>query len=204
MVKIPYAGHLGAEHLDAHEETYSKTVFGFWVYLLTDFVLFGTLFATYVVLRSGTYGGPSPKDLFNLPYTLIQTLILLISSFTSGLAGAMAHKGSKNWTVILFGITFLLGIIFMGMEWGEFSRFIGAGASWKRSAFLSAYFTLIGTHGVHMLFGLLWILVFIVPVVREGLTPVSVRRLTCLRMFWQFLNIIWIFIFSIVYLLGGY
>lgn len=192
------------EHHDVHEEVYSKTVFGFWVYLMTDFVLFGTLFATYAVLRNSTYGGPSPKDLFHLPCTLIQTFILLVSSFTSGLAGAAAHRNSRNWVIFLFGVTFLLGIVFMGMEINEFSRLIDAGFSWKRSAFLSGYFTLVGTHGLHMVFGLLWMIVFIVPVFRYGLTYVSIRRLTCLRMFWQFLNIVWIFIFCIVYLLGGY
>ena len=105
--------------------------------------------------------------------------------------------------MMLFGITFLLGILFMGMELVEFSRFLQAGHGWEKSAFLSAYFTIVATHGVHVLFGLLWILVLLVPVWREGITPVSIRRLTALRMFWQFINIIWVLIFSFVYLLGG-
>lgn len=190
-------------HHEAHqEEVYSKTILGFWIYLLTDFMLFGTLFATYIVLESGTYGGPSGRALWNLPFTLIQTLILLTSSFTSGLGGALAHRNCKNGTLALFAITFFLGAVFMGMEFAEFSRLVQGGNSWERSAFLSAFFTLVGTHGLHLLLGLLWIFVLLVPVWRCGLTPVSVKRLTCLRMFWQFLNVVWIFIFTIVYLMG--
>ena len=187
---------------DMHHDTYSKTVFGFWVYLLTDFVLFGTFFAAYAVLRNGTYGGPSAKDLFHISFTLTQTLILLTSSLTSGLAGAYAFRKNKNGTIALFLITFLLGMVFMVMEFMEFSQLIHQGYSWKTSAFLSAYFTAIGTHGVHILFAMLWIIVLLVPLYREGFKPQSLQRLTCLRLFWQFLNVIWIFIFSFVYLLG--
>lgn len=187
---------------DTHHDIYSKTIFGFWVYLLTDFMMFATFFATYAVLCNNTYGGPSAGELFNLPYTLIQTLLLLVSSLTIGLAGAFAHRKHKNWTIALFGVTFLLGIVFMGMELTEFTRFVNEGNSWQRSAFLSVFFTLVGVHGLHVLFGLLWFIVLLPPVWIHGLTPVSVRRLTCLRMFWQFLNIIWVFIFTIVYLMG--
>lgn len=185
-----------------HDEVYSKTILGFWLYLLTDFMMFGTLFATYAVLANGTYGGPSARDLFCLPFTLVQTLILLLSSFTIGLGEIRAKQGCKQGTLILFVITFLLGIAFMGMELTEFSSLIKRGADWERSGFLSAFFTLVGTHVIHMIFALLWTIIFIVPVWRLGLTEVSLRRLTCLRMFWQFLNVVWIFIFSIVYLLG--
>lgn len=195
--------NISESHLDAHrDEVYSKTVFGFWVYLLTDFILFGALFATYIVLRNNTFGGPSTNELFHLPFNLIQTLILLVSTFVIGLAGASCHRRNKNWTIIFFGVTFLLGIAFMGMELTEFTRLVDSGNSWRRSAFLSAYFTLVGTHGVHMILALIWIIVLIIPVCRHGITPVSLLRLTCLRMFWQFLNIIWVFIFTIVYLLG--
>jgi cytochrome o ubiquinol oxidase subunit III len=186
----------------ASDEVYSKTIFGFWVYLLTDCMFFAAFFAAYVVLHNATAGGPSSRDLFYLPFTLVQTLILLICSLFSGLGRAAAHRNDKKGTLIYYGITFLLGILFMGMEMTEFSRMISHGFSWKRSAFLSAFFTLLGTHGLHIIFGLLWILVLLFPVCRYGLTAVDVRRLTCLTMFWQFLNIVWIFIFSIVYLLG--
>jgi cytochrome o ubiquinol oxidase subunit III len=188
---------------DPHHGVYSRTVFGFWIYVLSDFILFGALFATYAVLHNNTFGGPSARDLFHLPFTFTQTLILLISSFTIGLAGASAHRKNKNWTLTLFAVTFLLGIVFMGMELAHFARLVHEGNGWQRSAFLSAYFTLVGTHTIHMLFATLWVIVLTVPVWREGLTPVSVRRLTCLKMFWQFLNVVWVFIFSFVYLIGS-
>lgn len=187
---------------DSHHDAYSKTLFGFWIYLITDFMMFTTLFATYSVLHSHTFGGPSGRELFNLPYTLAQTCILLVSSFTIGLGGVFAHRNHKSCTIVFFIITFLLGIAFMEMEVGEFARLISGGNSWDKSAFLSIFFTLVGVHGVHMIFALLWVIVFIVPVCLYGLTPVSIKRLTCLRMFWQFLNVVWIFIFSIVYLMG--
>jgi cytochrome o ubiquinol oxidase subunit III len=187
---------------DPHHNPYSRTVFGFWLYLMSDFILFGALFAAYVVLKDATFGGPTTKELYHPTYSLVQTLILLTCSLTVGLGGASAHRKHKFWTLALFGLTFVLGAIFLGMELNEFSRFLSAGHGWNQSAFLSMYFTIIGTHGVHVVFGLLWIIVLLVPVWREGITHVSVRRLTCLKMFWQFLNIIWVFIFSFVYLLG--
>lgn len=187
---------------DAFHDTYAKTIFGFWVYLMTDFILFGALFATYAVLCDSTFGGPSAKDLFLSSFTLIQTLALLTCSLMAGLAGASAHRKQKNTTLVFFGLTFLLGAIFLGMMMGEFSRLIQAGSTWDRSAFLSAYFTIVGTHGLHVVFGLLWTIFLLVPVFREGVSNVSIRRLTCLRMFWQFLNVVWIFVFSFVYLLG--
>jgi len=189
-------------HVDHDQEVYSKTLLGFWIYLLTDFVVFATLFATYMVLHNNTFGGPSAKELFDLPFTLAQTLILLTSSFTIGVASTFVHKNHKGGTFFFFGITFLLGLFFTWMQWAEFSQLVTAGDSWQKSAFLSAFFTLVGTHWIHMILGLLWILVFILPVFRYGLTPVHVRRLTCLKMFWQFLNVVWVFIFTVVYLLG--
>jgi cytochrome o ubiquinol oxidase subunit III len=188
---------------DTHHDVYSKTIFGFWTFLLTDFVLFATFFAAYAVLHDNTYGGPSGREIFRLSFTMVQTVILLTCSFISGLAGAAAHRKNKNWTIVLFGITFLLGIAFMWMEIADFSRLINAGNSWKKSAFLSAYFSLLGTHGIHMVLAILWIIVLIPPVFREGITLPSIRRLTCLRMFWQFLNVVWVFIFTIVYVMGG-
>lgn len=191
------------EHFpDTHHDMYSRTVFGFWIYLLTDFILFGTLFATYAVLRNNTFGGPGANELFNLQSVLERTLVLLAATFTVGLAGASAHRRNKLWTVSLFGATFLLGLLFMGMQVGEFRELVTAGNGWEKSAFLSAYFTLLGTFGVHMVFALLWIFVLIIPVCLNGITGVNIRRLSCLRMFWQFLNIVWVFIFSFVYLLG--
>lgn len=189
---------------DTHHDLYSRTLFGVWLYLLSDLILFGALFATYAVLRQSTFGGPSAADLFDLSHAFIQTLILLISSMTVGLGGAYAHRKEKNKAIALFGITFLLGVVFVGMELGEMSRLIASGNSWKRSGFLSGYFTLIGTHGLHMVLLLLWTIIFVFSIAREGITATNLRRLTCLKMFWQFLNIVWVFIFSFVYLMGAY
>ena len=192
------------EHFpDTHHDPYSITLFGFWVYLLTDLMMFATLFAAYAVLQGGTAGGPSAREIFHLPFTLIQTFLLLLAAFTSGLARVAVHRYLSRWTILLFALTFLAGAAFMGMELTELTRLVKEGNGWDRSAFLSAFFTLVGTHGLHVLFGLLWTIVLLVPVWRHGLTPVSKRRLSCLSMFWQFLNVVWIFIFSIVYLLGG-
>jgi cytochrome o ubiquinol oxidase subunit III len=187
---------------DTHHDVYSKTVFGFWIYLLTDFVFFGTLFASYAVLFTHTFGGPSSEDLFTLRFSMTQTFILLTSSLTAGLAGASAHRREKNWTILYFILTFFLGLAFIAMELSEFHHLISCDCSWMRSAFLSSYFTLVGTHGVHVILAMLWVIILIIPVWREGITHVSLRRLTCLKMFWQFLNIIWVFIFSFVYLIG--
>ncbi len=188
---------------DNYHDAYSKTTFGFWLYLVTDFVLFGSLFAVYIVLQKKTFGGPSASDLFHLPFNLFQSVILLVCSFTSGIAGGYAHRREKSKTIIFFMITFLLGLCFLSTEFMEFARVIKNGNDWKQSAFLSSYFTLIGTHAVHVIFALLWTLVLILPTLRFGITLTGLRRLTCLRMFWQFINIVWVFIFTIVYLMRG-
>ncbi|MBS0652481.1 MAG: cytochrome o ubiquinol oxidase subunit III [Verrucomicrobia bacterium] len=187
---------------DSHHGVYSKTVLGFWIYLLTDFVLFGTLFASYAVLRHGTFGGPAAHELFDLRDALDRTLVLILCSLTAGLAGASAHRRHKLRTLCFFGATFLLGLLFMVMQFEEFQKLFASGNGWQRSGFLSAYFTLLGTFMIHVVFGLLWILVLLIPVCFNGINGVEIRRLTCLRMFWQFLSIIWIFIFTFVYLLG--
>jgi len=188
---------------DPHHDVYSRTTFGFWLFLLTDFMLFGTLFAAYAVLHKSTFGGPPPKELFHLHTTYIQTYVLLFSTFTIGLAGAATHRRNKRWTIALYAVTFALGIIFAWMEFGELVGLVKAGNSWEKNAYLSVFFTLIGTHGGHILFGLLWIIVLLIPVCMQGITSVSIRRLTCMKMFWQFLNVIWVFIFTVVYLLGA-
>ncbi len=191
-------------HVEEHEEAYSKTVFGFWIYLLTDFMLFGVLFAVYAVLKKNTFGRPSGEDLFALPPVLLQTIILLTGAFTIGLGAVMAHKGNVKRTILLYGVTFLLGLVFMGMEFAEWHHLITTGNGWEKSAFLSAYFTLQGTFALHMLFALLWVIVLIFPLIKSGLTMVNLQRLVCLKMFWQFLNVIWIFIYTIVYLMEGF
>lgn len=186
----------------ARQDATDKTVFGFWVYIMTDCVLFASLFATFAVLRNNTFGGSSGSDLFSLPFVLTETLVLLTSSFTCGLGLLAARHGDKQRVLTLFAITFLLGVFFLTMEINEFHNLYVEGNSWRRSGFLSAFFTLVGTHGLHITAGLLWMLTLGIRVVRSGLKTVTVKQLTLLSLFWHFLDIIWIFIFTIVYLMG--
>lgn len=197
------AEHSHENYPDNYHDVYSKTTFGFWLYLVTDFILFGVLFAVYLVLHNNTFGGPTGTDLFHLPSALAQTLLLLTASLISGMGGAYAHRKEKGKTIFYFCITFLLGLAFLGMTFLEFGEVIHMGHTWKESAFLSSYFTLVGTLAVHVLIALLWTILLLIPVLRFGISDVSLRRLTCLRMFWQFINIVWVFIFTIVYLLRG-
>ena len=184
------------------QENTEKTIFGFWVYLMTDCTLFATLFATYAVLRNNTYGGPSGRDVFSLPFALAETLILLTSSFTCGLATLAAHRKNRKKVFTWIGISFLLGIAFLVMELREFTHLVHQGSSWQRSGFLSAFFTLVGTHGLHITTGLLWMIFLVAEIAYKGLVVGTLRRLACLGMFWHFLDVVWIFIFTIVYLMG--
>lgn len=195
--------HLHEPYPDPHHNLYSKTIFGFWLYILSDFMLFATLMATYLVLSQNTFGGPPAKELFHLPFGLTLSLLLLAGSYTSGLAAASAHRKDRRWTLIFYGVTFLLGVVFIAMELTQFIHLINGGNGWSRSAFLSAFFNLTGMHMIHMIFAVLWILVLLVPVWREGVTSQNLIRLACLKMFWQFLNMMWIFIFTAIYLLGS-
>jgi len=170
---------------------------------MTDCVLFATLFAVYAVLHVNTFTGPAGWQIFDLPNVLIETLILLTSSFACGLGVIALHNKSKFGVMLWFGVTFALGLIFLGFELNEFAGLIAAGDSWQTSAFLSAFFTLVGTHGLHIVIGLVWIGVMIGQVAWEGLTEGVTRRLTLLSLFWHFLDVIWIFIFTIVYLFGS-
>jgi cytochrome o ubiquinol oxidase subunit III len=179
------------------------TTFGFWVYIMTDCVLFATLFATYAVLHHNTFGGPAGQQLFSLPYVLIETLVLLTSSFTCGLGILAARAARPRQVLAWFGVTFLLGLTFLTLELTDFGQLVAAGNSWSRSGFLSSFFTLVGTHGAHITAGLLWMLVLIAKVASGGLTRNNIRRLTLLSLFWHFLDLIWIFIFTIVYLFGA-
>lgn len=185
------------------QQVAARTVFGFWVYILTDCLLFGTLFAIYAVLHNQTNGAVNARDLFSLPHALAETIILLTSSFTCALANLAGQKGNKNHVLAYFALTFLLGVSFLTLELSEFSQFVQQGNSWRQSAFLSSFFTLVGTHGLHITIGLLWMVILLIPVARKGLTPVSQKRLKCLRLFWHFLDVVWIFIFTVVYLMGA-
>lgn len=184
------------------QERSERAHIGFWVYLMTDCMLFASLFATYVVLRNNTFGGPSGADIFEMPFVLVETLILLTSSFLCGLGLLAAKAGKKTLTLVLFGLTFLLGLSFLAMELSEFSKLVSEGYSWQQSGFLSAFFTLVGTHGAHILAGLIWMAVMMVRIVQKGLEPNNIRRLSLLALFWHFLDVVWIFIFTIVYLMG--
>jgi cytochrome o ubiquinol oxidase subunit III len=189
-------------HTDGDTSLHAKTTFGFWVYIMTDCVLFATLFATYAVLHNNTFGGPDGRDLFNLPFVLAETMMLLTSSFTCGLGMLALQRRDKTQVLFWFGVTFALGAAFLTMELTEFSHLVQEGNSWRRSGFLSAFFTLVGTHGLHILTGLLWMIVLARQVIQRGLTSHTIRRITLLGLFWHFLDIVWIFIFSLVYLMG--
>ncbi len=180
----------------------NKTIFGFWVYLMTDLIMFAALFAAYAALRGNTFGWPTGRELFSLPQALTETFILLTSSFTCGLAMLAVYSNKKNQALVFFGITFALGIAFLVLELTEFSKFVAEGNSWQRSAFLSSFFALVGTHGLHIAIGLLWMAVSMVMVRFRGLTPLVTSKLVRLSLFWHFLDVVWIFIFTIVYLLS--
>ncbi len=185
-----------------HHDAGETKVFGFWIYLMSDCVLFASLFATYAVLMHGTAGGPSGKDIFDLKFVLVETFCLLLSSITYGFAMLNMSKGNvgavKGW---LF-VTFLFGLGFIGMELTEFHHLISEGFGPQRSGFLSAFFTLVATHGLHVTVGLIWIITMIVQISRRGLSSVNQTRLMCLSLFWHFLDVVWICVFTVVYLLG--
>lgn len=185
------------------KNVFQRKSLGFWIYLMTDCVLFATLFATFAVLRSATAGGPAGSDIFDLNFVLIETMILLTSSFTVGLAVLGAERGYKKQAIIWLAITFALGATFLAMELWEFSVLIGEGHGWQQSAFLSSYFVLVGTHGLHIAVGLIWMAVVIYRLLQRNFKETDIRRLSLLGLFWHFLDVIWIFIFSFVYLIGG-
>jgi cytochrome o ubiquinol oxidase subunit 3 len=203
MSNVITADHGIAVHgHDEHHDDGAKTLLGFWIYLMSDCLIFSALFATFAVLANATAGGPTGKELFYLPYVLGETMLLLVSSFTFGVAMLNMHAGKRNKVIAWLLITFLFGAAFVAMEVHEFAHLIHEGAGPSRSAFLSSYFTLVGTHGLHVTCGLIWIVVMMDMVRRFGLTDAVVRRLSCLSLFWHFLDVVWICVFSIVYLRG--
>lgn len=192
-----------SERAEELAEVHDRKMLGFWIYLMTDCVLFAGLFATYAVLRGNTFGGPGGADIFSMPYILVETMLLLTSSFTVGLAILAAARGLKKQAMVWLAATFILGAAFLGMELYEFAELAAEGHSWQASAFLSAYFTLVGTHGLHIAVGLLWLAVLMVRLYRLKFKKTDLNRLALFSLFWHFLDIVWIFIFSIVYLIGG-
>jgi cytochrome o ubiquinol oxidase subunit 3 len=188
---------------DDHSEADAVTVFGFWIYIMTDCILFATLFATFTVLRDNAADGPTGKDIFELPYVLIETFCLLISSATYGFAMLALYRKASSQALAWLATTFLFGLAFVGMEVYEFHRLVAEGFGPDRSAFLSSFFTLVGTHGLHVTCGLVWMAVMMLQVARRGLGGSAPRRLSCLSLFWHFLDIVWICVFTIVYLMGS-
>ncbi len=185
-----------------HDESHfveSKTLFGFWLYLLSDIILFAVMFATYAVLRTGTAGGIGPGELISLPKALAETLLLLVSAFILGLS----QRKDKNQTLVIVGVTFLLGLVFLALVYAGLATLVTNGNGWQRSAFLSSYFFLVGALLMHMTAALLWMVVLMGQIWQRGITPSTQRRLLCLCLFWHFLNIVWMSIYSWVYLIGA-
>lgn len=187
--------------MEAMDASNSK-IFGFWVYLMTDLIIFAVLFACFIVLRQNVFDGPSARELFYPPAVLAETLILLTSSFTCSLGMMAAHRQLKNWALLWFSITFLLGVAFLYLELREFAEFIEKGATWQTSAFLSSFFTLVGTHGLHIFCGLLWMAVMMFHMVLRPLKEHALSQVFRMTLFWHFLDFVWIFIFTVVYGIG--
>jgi cytochrome o ubiquinol oxidase subunit 3 len=185
-----------------HPDAVARHAFGFWIYIMTDLILFAALFATFEVLEHNYAGGPTGKELFHLPYTFGETMFLLLSSATYGLAMLAMYNAKKGLVLMGLAVTFLLGLGFLFMEINEFHQMVIDGNGPQRSGFLSAFFTLVGTHGAHVTFGLIWMGVMMGQVVIKGLTAPVESRLMRLSMFWHFLDIVWIGIFTFVYLMG--
>lgn len=185
---------------DHHPE--NGTSIGFWIYLMSDCLIFAVLFATHAVVGRNYAAGPSGADLFNLPLVALNTSMLLLSSITYGFAMLEMEKQKVATTLMWLGITGLFGAAFLGIELYEFYELIHEGATPQRSAFLSSFFTLVGTHGLHVTFGIIWLITLMVQVAKHGLIAENKRRLMCLSMFWHFLDVVWIGVFSFVYLMG--
>jgi len=177
--------------------------YGFWIFILSDIVLFSGLFAAYAVLSENTAGGPKAAELFNLRNVFIETMCLLISSYTCGLGALSAERRERGRFLVFALLTFVLGSAFLAIEASEFAGMVAKGAGPSRSAFLSSFFTLVGTHGVHVTGGLLWLVYLVAQVMAKGLSAAVLRRLLCWSLFWHALDIVWIGVFTVVYLMGA-
>ncbi|MBV8210954.1 MAG: cytochrome o ubiquinol oxidase subunit III [Burkholderiaceae bacterium] len=178
------------------------TLLGFWIYLMSDTLVFACLFACYGVLGRSYGGGPTGADVFDLPIVALNTALLLLSSITYGFAVLQIQRDARGGTLLWLALTGILGAAFVGIELHEFAQLIAEGNGPQRSAFLSSFFTLVGTHGLHVSFGIVWLVTLMIQVVRHGLIPANKRRLLCLSMFWHFLDLVWIGVFTFVYLMG--
>ncbi len=192
--------HDGGDHEEHHHET--GTMLGFWIYLMSDCLIFGILFATYAVLGQNYAAGPAPSDLFELDMILVSTFMLLFSSITYGFAVLRMDRNDLKGTLVWLMVTGGFGLAFLYLEYAEFSHLIHLGATPQASAFLSSFFFLVGTHGMHVLGGSIWLVVLLIQLSQRGLTHENKRRVMCLSLFWHFLDLIWIGVFSLVYLTG--
>jgi cytochrome o ubiquinol oxidase subunit 3 len=199
---------------DPHQDMFARNTLGFWVYLMTDCLIFACLFVTYAVLHNQTFGGRASNELFHLPLAFAETMVLLCSSVFCGFAilSSLSTKSEQNSLEIMrkkrhkvvgFLIASLFfGALFLAMELHEFAGFIKEGEVWTKSAFLSSYFALVGTHGLHVTLGSLWMIILMGQIYWYGITVFTFRRLVIFGMFWHFLDLVWIFIFTFVYLMG--
>ncbi len=184
------------------EVHHNGTLLGFWIYLMSDLFIFASLFACNAVLGTNYAGGPTASEVFDLPGLAINTALLLVSSVTFGFAMLEMARQRKRAMLIWLAVSGLLAAAFVGLEIHEFATMIAEGATPERSAFLSSFFTLVGTHGLHVTVGVIWLIVLMVQLGQFGLTEANIRRLRCLSMFWHFLDLVWVGVFSYVYLVG--
>ena len=207
-LNAPAAGHSrghAAGLTEEEEHGASKRIvvaYGFWIFLISDIIVFAAFFATYAVLTDSTAGGPTGRDLFDLRMVAIETACLLASSFTCGVAGLGAQAKNRRVFQIAMAVTFVLGTAFLTIEMREFAAMIEKGAGPSRSGFLSAFFALIGCHGLHVTAGMLWLLTMMAQVAAKGYRDDILRRILCFNLFWHTLDIIWVGLFSLVYLVG--
>ncbi|MER8966689.1 cytochrome o ubiquinol oxidase subunit III [Mesorhizobium sp. M0808] len=204
----PYRLHGGYGHAPGHGDGGPAPIrivvgYGFWIFLLSDIVMFSAFFAAYAVLAGKTAGGPSGAELFDLRNVAIETAALLLSSFTCGLASLAVTARRSSWFYVAMAVTFVLGASFILLELREFAHMVASGAGPTRSAFLSAFFTLVGCHGLHVTAGLLWLLTMVAQIFAKGFRDDILRRFMCFSLFWHALDIIWVALFTVVYLLGA-
>jgi cytochrome o ubiquinol oxidase subunit III len=197
------AGHQHGRGEGGPAPTRTVVAYGFWIFLLSDIIMFSALFAAYAVLSGNTAGGPSGRELFNLRNVFIETACLLFSSYACGLMALSAERRQPDRFYIFAALTFALGAAFLFIEFSEFANTIGNGAGPWRSAFLSSFFSLVGMHGAHVTSGLVWLLYMVAQVAAKALQPHVLRRLLCFSLFWHALDIVWVGVFTLVYLMGA-
>ncbi|MFB9274689.1 cytochrome o ubiquinol oxidase subunit III [Cohnella cellulosilytica] len=193
--------HGGGHAHEGHHDLEGMRLMGFWIFLITDCILFGTLFATYVVLSGNTAGGPTGAELFEMPGVIAETFILLTSSFTSGLAVLAMNRGDRKGLISWLAVTVVLGAAFITLELTEFVTLVHEGAKISTSAHWSGFYTLVGTHGLHVSLGLVWMIAIMIQLGRHGINSVTRRKVNVISLYWHFLDVVWIFVFTIVYLL---